>query len=55
MTDEVRYERVGAAAVLTIDRPHRRNALRIKDREGIRPHGCHFVLVDLFEDGRIFE
>jgi enoyl-CoA hydratase len=26
MTDEVRYERVGAAAVLTIDRPHRRNA-----------------------------
>ena len=27
MTDEVRYERVGAAAVLTIDRPHRRNAI----------------------------
>ena len=27
MTDEVRYERVGAAAVLTIDRPHRRNAV----------------------------
>ena len=27
MTDEVRYERVGAAALLTIDRPHRRNAV----------------------------
>jgi enoyl-CoA hydratase len=27
MTDEVRYERVGAAAVLTIDRQHRRNAV----------------------------
>ena len=27
MTDEVRYERVGAAAVLTIDRPARRNAV----------------------------
>jgi enoyl-CoA hydratase len=27
MTDEVRYERIGAAAVLTIDRPHRRNAV----------------------------
>ena len=27
MTDGVRYERVGAAAVLTIDRPHRRNAV----------------------------
>jgi enoyl-CoA hydratase len=27
MTDEVRYERVGAAAVLTNDRPHRRNAV----------------------------
>jgi enoyl-CoA hydratase len=27
MTDEVRYERVGAAAVLTIDRPQRRNAV----------------------------
>ena len=27
MIDEVRYERVGAAAVLTIDRPHRRNAV----------------------------
>jgi len=27
MTDEVRYERVGAAAVLTIDREHRRNAV----------------------------
>jgi enoyl-CoA hydratase len=27
MTDEVRYERVGAAAVLTNDRPRRRNAV----------------------------
>lgn len=27
MTDEVRYERVGDAAVLTIDRPERRNAV----------------------------
>ena len=27
MSDEMRYERVGAAAVLTIDRPERRNAI----------------------------
>ncbi len=27
MSDELRYERVGAAAVLTIDRPQRRNAV----------------------------
>jgi enoyl-CoA hydratase len=27
MTDEVRYERLGSTAVLTIDRPHRRNAV----------------------------
>ena len=27
MTDEVRYERIGAAAVLTIDRQHKRNAV----------------------------
>ncbi len=27
MTDEVRYERIGATAVLTIDRPERRNAV----------------------------
>jgi enoyl-CoA hydratase len=27
MSEEVRYERQGAAAVLTIDRPHRRNAV----------------------------
>jgi enoyl-CoA hydratase len=27
MSGEVRYERIGAAAVLTIDRPHRRNAI----------------------------
>src|SRR6476659_5155672 len=27
LTDELRYERIGAAAVLTIDRPARRNAI----------------------------
>ncbi len=27
MSGEIRYERVGAAAVLTIDRPERRNAV----------------------------
>jgi enoyl-CoA hydratase len=27
MSDELRYERIGAAAVLTIDRPQRRNAI----------------------------
>ena len=27
MTDEVRYERVGDGALLTIDRPERRNAV----------------------------
>jgi enoyl-CoA hydratase len=27
MSSEVRYERIGAAAVLTLDRPHRRNAV----------------------------
>jgi enoyl-CoA hydratase len=27
MTDELRYERIGAASVLTIDRPQRRNAV----------------------------
>jgi len=27
MSEEVRYERAGAAAVLTLDRPHRRNAV----------------------------
>ena len=36
MTDEVRYERVGAAAVLTIDRPERRNAI-----DGATAHALH--------------
>ena len=36
MTDEVRYERVGAAAVLTIDREHRRNAVDAATAEGLR-------------------
>jgi enoyl-CoA hydratase len=36
MTDEVRYERVGAAAVLTIDRQHRRNAVDGPSAERLR-------------------
>jgi enoyl-CoA hydratase len=36
MTDEVRYERVGAAAVLTIDRQHRRNAVEGATAERLR-------------------
>jgi enoyl-CoA hydratase len=36
MTDEVRYERVGAAAVLTIDREHRRNAVEAATAEQLR-------------------
>ncbi|MGZ6642023.1 MAG: crotonase/enoyl-CoA hydratase family protein [Solirubrobacteraceae bacterium] len=40
MIDEVRYERAGAAAVLTIDRQHRRNAVdgptAEKLRDGVR-------------------
>ena len=36
MTDEVRYERVGAAAVLTIDRQHRRNAVESSTAERLR-------------------
>ena len=36
MTDEVRYERVGAAAVLTIDREQRRNAVDAATAEGLR-------------------
>jgi enoyl-CoA hydratase len=36
MTDEVRYERVGAAAVLTIDRQHRRNAVDGPTAERLR-------------------
>ena len=36
MPDEVRYERVGAAAVLTIDRPARRNAVDVAAAEAFR-------------------
>ncbi|HEY7619005.1 MAG TPA: crotonase/enoyl-CoA hydratase family protein [Solirubrobacteraceae bacterium] len=36
MIDEVRYERVGAAAVLTIDRHHRRNAVDGATAERLR-------------------
>jgi enoyl-CoA hydratase len=36
VVDEIRYERVGAAAVLTIDRPARRNAIDAAAAEGFR-------------------
>ena len=36
MTDELRYERVGAAAVLTIDRSERRNAIDAQAAEAFR-------------------
>lgn len=36
MADELRYERSGAAAVLTIDRPQRRNAVDAATAEGFR-------------------
>lgn len=36
MGDELRYERVGAAAVLTIDRPERRNAIDAAAAEAFR-------------------
>ena len=36
MSGEVRYERVGAAAVLTIDRPERRNAVDAATAAGLR-------------------
>jgi len=36
MSEEVRYERVGAAAVLTIDRPERRNAVDAATARGLR-------------------
>jgi enoyl-CoA hydratase len=36
MSDELRYERVGAAAVLTIDRPERRNAVDGATAEAFR-------------------
>ncbi|HMJ71895.1 MAG TPA: crotonase/enoyl-CoA hydratase family protein [Solirubrobacterales bacterium] len=36
MSDELRYERIGAAAVLTIDRPARRNAIDAAAAESFR-------------------
>jgi enoyl-CoA hydratase len=36
MADELRYERIGAAAVLTIDRPERRNAVDAVTAEAFR-------------------
>jgi enoyl-CoA hydratase len=36
MGDELRYERIGAAAVLTIDRPERRNAIDADAAEAFR-------------------
>jgi enoyl-CoA hydratase len=36
MSDELRYERIGAAAVLTIDRPQRRNAIDRAAAEAFR-------------------
>ncbi|HEX8754013.1 MAG TPA: crotonase/enoyl-CoA hydratase family protein [Solirubrobacterales bacterium] len=36
MGSEVRYERIGAAAVLTIDRPQRRNAVDASTAAGLR-------------------
>ncbi len=45
MIDEVRYERVGAAAVLTIDRQHRRNAVDGPTAERLRD-GVHAFEAD---------
>lgn len=36
MSEELRYERVGAAAVITVDRPKRRNAIDAAAAEGFR-------------------
>ena len=45
-TDEVRYERVGAAAVLTIDRPARRNAVDGPTAERLKEGYQAFVADD---------
>lgn len=50
MTDEVRYERVGAAAVLTIDRSERRNAVDGKTSKALRAGYDRFVAD---EDARV--
>jgi enoyl-CoA hydratase len=44
--DEVRYERRGAAAVLTIDRPHRRNAVDGPTAERLKEGYERFVADD---------
>jgi enoyl-CoA hydratase len=50
MSGEVRYERVGAAAVLTIDRPARRNAVNAATAELLR-QGLHDFEAD--DDARV--
>ena len=39
MSEELRYERIGAAAVLTIDRPERRNAVDARRGGGVPRRG----------------
>jgi enoyl-CoA hydratase len=46
MPGEVRYERSGAAAVITIDRPERRNAVDGKTAEGLRDGYQRFLADD---------
>ena len=46
MGEEVRYERVGAAAVLTIDRPERRNAVNGPTAEALKAGYEAFVADD---------
>ena len=46
MSDEVRYERTGAAAVLTIDRPQRRNAVDGPTAEALKAGYERFVADD---------
>jgi len=45
-SSEVRYERQGAAAVLTIDRPQRRNAIDAATARGLRQGLDHFEADD---------
>ena len=46
MPDEVRYERIGAAAVLTIDRPERRNAVDGPTAEALKSGYASFEADD---------
>jgi enoyl-CoA hydratase len=50
VTDELRYERVGAAAVLTIDRPARRNAIDATAAEAFRQG---LVVFEADDDARV--